>query len=407
MLPYDLEELTSTDVRGLIDADVAEGLRLEYKRALCIDSSEMRKKFLSRVSGMANAAGGDIVFGISDRKGEDDQNTGIADKISGMRIVNEGKTSEAITNLIRNGIAPRLSGVTMKAISCPDGDIFVVRIPPSWNKPHMVTLDGVNKFYTRTAIGVSPMSVDEIGRAFSEQHELREAIDKWRADRAELILSRKGPALLSGEVVMQFHLIPAEAFTRGIMREPWRFSKDQGRSVYVTCGNYHQRYNADGFLCLAQFGGRVQPNPSGYTQIFRSGIIEYANGNHYGVRSESSGPVIWGQELEKEIVSYYEDALRILRSRGALGVVYAGFTLVGIEGKTFYITPMASVFRDHSIRQDVFISPEVFVDIHDPEERPYARTLMPLIDTMWQVAGLEGTPFHDNMGTWKPFAAYE
>src|SRR5579863_2806175 len=79
MLPYDLEELTSTDVRGLIDADVAEGLRLEYKRALCIDSSEMRKKFLSRVSGMANAAGGDIVFGISDRKGEDDQNTGIAD----------------------------------------------------------------------------------------------------------------------------------------------------------------------------------------------------------------------------------------------------------------------------------------------------------------------------------------
>ena len=140
MLPYNLEELTCADVQALIDADVAEGLRLEYKRELSINTPELKKKFLSRVTAMANAAGGDIVFGISDRLGTDNQNTGIADGFAGMQLQNVGKQIEALTNLIRNGLAPSLSDVTYKTLSSPEGDILVVRIPSSWNEPHMVTI---------------------------------------------------------------------------------------------------------------------------------------------------------------------------------------------------------------------------------------------------------------------------
>jgi|GEM_PF-4218499 hypothetical protein len=36
----------------------------------------------------------------------------------------------------------------------------------------------------------------------------------------------------------------------------------------------------------------------------------------------------------------------------------------------------------------------------------HTKTLLPLVDTMWQVAGLEGTPFKPK-GEWNPFGRYQ
>jgi len=46
------------------------------------------------------------------------------------------------------------------------------------------------------------------------------------------------------------------------------------------------------------------------------------------------------------------------------------------------------------------------VDLSEPEERPFARTLRPLVDTFWQLDGREGTPFTPK-GEWKPFERYD
>lgn len=48
---------------------------------------------------------------------------------------------------------------------------------------------------------------------------------------------------------------------------------------------------------------------------------------------------------------------------------------------------------------------KVFVDMNEPEEHPYPKTLLPLADTMWQLAGREGTPFRPK-GVWEPFKEY-
>jgi hypothetical protein len=50
MLPIDLEDLTPTHIQGLIDSEVAEGLRLEFKEQLPSDQSDDKRKFLSMVS---------------------------------------------------------------------------------------------------------------------------------------------------------------------------------------------------------------------------------------------------------------------------------------------------------------------------------------------------------------------
>jgi predicted HTH transcriptional regulator len=78
MLPVNLIDLTPAHIQGLIDSEVAEDLKLEYKSELPIDLGDSKRNFLFEVAAMANSAGGDLLFGIADRDGPDGQNTGIA-----------------------------------------------------------------------------------------------------------------------------------------------------------------------------------------------------------------------------------------------------------------------------------------------------------------------------------------
>ena len=85
------------------------------------------------------------------------------------------------------------------------------------------------------------MSVDEIRRAFSEQSELGQRIREWRSHRADLVACGKGPANMAGEVTMLFHVIPADAFSGGVLRETWRVSEDEKNYMHVPHGPYHPR----------------------------------------------------------------------------------------------------------------------------------------------------------------------
>ncbi len=405
MLPANLNDLTSSHIQDLIDSEVAESLTLEYKRQLPSNQSDEKREFLYDVAAMANAVGGDIIYGIVDRRGQDNQSTGIAASLTGLKLPNAQAEIGRLSNLLRDGIAPRLTGVAMQSVNCQDGDVLVIRVPRSWNKPHMVTIGGINKFFGRAGTGKSPMSVDEIGMAFSEQSELRETIERWRSHRAELAALGKGPVGLTGEVAMLFHVIPADSFRRGVLRDTWRASEQEKNYMHVPHGPRSYRYNADGFLFLAQVGD--QSKAYGYTQLFRSGIVEYADGFCYGPPLGGTNSMILGQELEKQMVNCYKDAINRFRGQGKIGALYVGFSLVGIANKSFFSTTKSLAFpQTGMINQDIFNSPEVFADINESEDPPYHRTILPLVDTMWQVAGLEGTPFKPN-GEWNPFGRYQ
>jgi len=403
MLPTNLNDLTPEHIQGLIDSEVAESLTLEYKQKLPSKQSEEKREFLYDVASMANAAGGDIVFGIAERPGENNAKTGIAEKLLGERWSNIQAEVIRLSSYVKDGIAPRLGGVELKPISCRDGDALVVRIPSSWNKPHLVTIGGVDRFYKRTGTTNNPMNVEEIRRAFLEQGELRETIARWRQHRVELIDLGPAPVVLASGVITLFHVIPSDAFTPGAFTQSWRIPPNEKNSVYVPDGNLDQRYNADGFLC---HGSRKNDGPvNGYTQLFRSGIVEYGFSHHYQpIASENA--MILGRVLEREMVYCYQDANGRLRREGRTGAVYIGFSLMRIFGKSFYNSPIAAAWQDrkYEIRQSAFSSPEVYVDLSEPAENaPFAKTLRPLVDTLWQVGGREQTPCIVN-GVWDPFA---
>jgi hypothetical protein len=399
MLPLNLADITATDIRNLIDSEVAESVTLEYKEEF--PSMEDKKEFLYDISALANQAGGDLIYGMADRRGEDKQATGIADHLGGMRIANVQTEIARFSNLIRDGIAPRLSGVVMRHVICPDGDVLVIRVPHSWNRPHMVTLGGVNRFVGRAPTGKYPMSVDEIRRAFSEQRELSETIDNWRSNRADLASRNEGPVIFASNVIMLFHVIPASAFSREPLRETWVVPDRDKLAVYVPHRSTNRRYNADGYLATAQI--HPKSGAYGYAQMFRSGIMEYADSQIYFPVSQGGAEMILGQEIEKQIVNCYEDAVNRMRRLGRTGIAYAGLSLIGVMGKNIYSRGGHWGSVDQPIRGNIFNSPEVLVDINDAEDSPYANTLLPLVDTMWQAGGREGTP-QKTADEWTPFA---
>lgn len=414
MLPANLNELTAAHIEGLIESEVPESLTLDYKQELPNKNKESDKKeFLYDVAAMANSAGGDLIYGIAERRTEENKPTGIPDRLLGTKFSNPQDEEIRLFNYITNSVSPKLIGVVVRSVRCAAGDALVVRVPVSRSKPHMVTMDRTNKFYKRTGTVSHPMSWDEIRRAFSEQGELRETIAAWRAHRLDLLEQKRGPVPLEGDVSMLLHIIPADAFTPGTFSEAWRLPEDEKRAVHVETGNYYQRYNADGFLCHSNRATVGPPEKTdgytGYTQLFRSGIVEYAFCNFYWpstVRPSQGAALLQGLYVEQILVNCYQDALRRYQRAGRAGVAYVGFSLAGIEDKQIYTTPRSWAPREYGIRQNTFTSPEVMVDLQEPEEKPFPRTLRPLVDTFWQLDGREGTPFTPK-GEWNPFLRYE
>lgn len=191
---------------------------------------------------------------------------------------------------------------------------------------------------------------------------------------------------------------------RDILRASWKVTDDERDYIYVPNNSASFRYNADGFLCYSTGGSEI--TAYGYTQLFRSGIVEYADCNIYRRPSPGQPEMILGQQIEQQMVNCYKDATARLRKQGQLEPIYVGFSLVGIANKFFYSTMMTSISNQHVARDNIFISPEVLVDLNEAEEPPFSKTLLPLIDTMWQVAGREGTPFKPK-GVWNPFKQYQ
>jgi predicted HTH transcriptional regulator len=135
-MPLDkpLDEIDESDLEKLIFDRVAECKTIEYKQALPSKSDDDKREFLADASSFANAAGGHLIYGIREEAGQPVDLCGLPDG------TNDDSEILALESSVRNGIAPRLTGVHSKAVSIRGGRVaIVIRIPKSFASPHMVT----------------------------------------------------------------------------------------------------------------------------------------------------------------------------------------------------------------------------------------------------------------------------
>jgi hypothetical protein len=385
-----LENLTEPDLQGLIAGAVPEGRRIEYKRDLPGTNDEAKRELLADVTSFANAAGGDLLYGIVEDGGQ-------ARGIPGV----SGDADAEILRLeaiIRTGVDPRIPGVHLRAIPLVSGSfVLVIRIPQSWALPHMITLKGLSRFFSRTSAGKYQLDVAELRSLFARSADAGEQIRRFRDERLARIVAGEGAFPVSGSGLIVLHLIPmrmADPASRFDLRQ---LHRQQISLPPLYAGGWDNRYNLDGFVTWSPGVGQK----TSYLQVFRHGAMEAVDAgmlNPQGAQRLIPSTLLARQLLEK-IPKYLE----VQRQLGVDPPIVILLTLVGVEGfrlSTSHAWDRRGRHRESfgtPLDRDLIPCPESILDDWDKEVPLLLRSPF---DAIWNAAGHPECSFYDASGQW-------
>ena len=109
-----IDDLQRSDINRLLENGIPESRQLDYKRKLSIANSSEKKEFLADISAFNNTNGGIIIFGITEKKDQHNNNTGIPDQITPITGLNEDKLKQQIEQLVQDGLSPSLTNLGFK-----------------------------------------------------------------------------------------------------------------------------------------------------------------------------------------------------------------------------------------------------------------------------------------------------
>lgn len=148
---------SKADLEALISEGERESLTLEFKAGPAI-ANEKKGEIGKDVSAMANAAGGQIIYGIKER----DHVAAEIQPVDSRRF-----NHEWLEKVIRNNISPAVEGVTIRTIVVgpASSDVAYVVSVPAANRlaPHQAKVD--LKYYRRHNFMADPMADYEIREA--------------------------------------------------------------------------------------------------------------------------------------------------------------------------------------------------------------------------------------------------
>src|SRR5438067_2427899 len=110
-----LDQIDAARLEVLKADAVREARQLDYKEMLPGGSDDDKREFLSDVTSFANGAGGDLIFGIRERR-EEGRATAEIDTIVGLPGLNVDAERLRLENIIRDGVAPRMPPIAFHEI---------------------------------------------------------------------------------------------------------------------------------------------------------------------------------------------------------------------------------------------------------------------------------------------------
>ena len=126
MIGKEFDAIVKEDIDALVQNAVCERRDTEYKQQLPGGSDEEAREFLADVSSLANASGGDLIYGVRDKRDDKGQPTGIPEAVDGLGRINSDAEERRLLNMLRDGIDPRIPGIRIKHLDgYPSGPVIV------------------------------------------------------------------------------------------------------------------------------------------------------------------------------------------------------------------------------------------------------------------------------------------
>jgi hypothetical protein len=395
MIPKEFDVITKGDIDALVANAVGERRTLEYKQQLPGNGDEDKREFLADIASFANAGGGDLLYGITDKRDDKGKPTGIPEKADGLVDINADAEMRRLDESIRSGIDPRIPGIRLRAIDgFSAGPVLLLRIPRSWAGPHMVTFKNLSRFFSRTSAGRSQLDVREIRSAFTANSDLRARITNFRTERLGKIIANEGPVLLPNTPKVVLHVIPLTILDSAAQLDLMPLEHDPNLGAPLQGQSYSPRFNIDGYISSGPYGpatGYIQ-----YTQVFRSGAFEAVDAN---MLNQANGLKLVPSVLVES--SLLAGTRRYLKTAQKLGVPLPMLVMVAMHGLKGYgmatNNPWQNSRPSHAIDRDTLLLPDVLLDDFTV---PADKLLRPVFDAFWQSAGFTGCQHYNSQGQW-------
>ena len=386
-----LEQWTEHDLHMLIQNQVAESRRLDYKQELKLKTDDDKRDFLADVCAMANTAGGYLIFGVEEADG-------IPKALPGLETFNGDEDIRRIEDLVRSSIDPRLvPGLKSQDIRLSNGRyVLILYVPRSWGGPHAVTFRGTFRVYGRGDKQNFLMDMQQLRQAILQSAFFEQQIRDFRRERLALIHTRTElPAPLDDGPLLVVHCAPTSAWSSGSVLDIVAAHRE-GNLLRLSNPPV-SRFNLDGFVRHPQKNSLH--GISYYLQVFRSGIIEYVRVlTPLGERSNEF-PLA---AIERFVMTTSIHALPALKTLGAAAPVWIMVSLTGLKGAKLVSRSTRFTgyeeFYNGLVDRDPLVLPEIMVNDFDAD---VDVALRPLFDMLWQSAGYPQCLHYDENGRWQ------
>jgi len=388
-----LTQVNAALLDELIANTVAESRVLDYKERLPGDSDADKRELLADVTAFANSAGGDLIYGVKERR--KGGATGEPEAVVGLPDVVLDEAMLRLDATLRTGMDPRIPGLVLHPVLRAPGapPCLVIRIPRSPHGIHMVTYKGSSRFYGRGAAGRFELDWGQIRSGFLQAEGAHERVRRFREERVLRLLAGETPIPMGASPKVIFHALPLNAL------DVWpvfqTLTENQRMNGMTPMGGHPSdwRYNLDGFVLHTN---RDDPSRQTYVQCFRDGGLEAMSGSLLDGDPQRGGFYGWSVELNvlQAVMRWQQHVWPVL---GVAGPVALGLTLSGVKG--LKVLPLSSwnLFPgDHkALDRDVVMIPELLVQ---DLATPAPAMLQPLFDLMWNGGGWSRSPSYSGPG---------
>ena len=388
MLPSPLPLLTEEFFVQICKERWAETQTLEFKAVLPKGDEEARQEFRKDVCAMANADGGDLVFGISEV-------SGCATAVLAITDATADAIKRRLQQILESKVEPRIHGIQFHA--CPiaaGGFVLVLRIPCSYEGPHRFGPVTEHRFPIRNDSLTTDLTYEQLRNTFGRESTLLEKAAQFRLRRVSRIVAGQTPRELAAGVTMAMHIVPicglagrANVDVAGIAAN---------HDVLRIDSQYPWKRNAnlDGVV--------VYPydDPKGvdsYAQIFRDGCFEIVkNVQHDPLHSDPS-PWLVGQWVGEQLRGGLQTYAAAAPAMEIHGPIVVSVSLAGTSGTTLTLGPRSAT--RNPIFEDRLDIPEILIqDIS--EVLDLDKTTRPIMDVLYQCYGERRCKFYQEDGTW-------
>lgn len=381
----DFDAICEDDLLELDAAKVAEGLRIEYKRELYGKSDADKSEALKDISAFANSVGGHLIIGVEEAEG-------LPVGIPGVDAADPDEIVRRLEQLARDGIEPRIQGLRARSIRLSSGrHCFLIRVPRSWSPPHRVSARNSNRYWIRNSTGCHEASMDELRLLFGQHGDAaRRALD-FRDQRITEILSEQSGRPLAGDGRLLVHIVPLASVISRFFIDLEAVEHNSNLFRPIGSDGDRPRFNLHGFIY-----GRGGPQNLGYTQVFRTGVIEATKAKIVN-RSDNSLQ-IFGPKFEDHLMQRIPTYLAALHSLGVPAPLVVLLTIEGVKGATYKVRK--SQFDDEPgspLDNDLVRLPDCYVSDYGTND-DYCRALRPAIDCLWNASGYPRAESFDDYG---------